>query len=157
MGLLGFYSFLLLVRYAIPVAGIVRNCMYKVNEPVDIKDTASLKSTNSKQAKDDAEYIKQGYFLYGALPFCYLVGTHRLLNFKNASSEMGTGLLIDFFLAGIGFLVIQVLNHGYLSTSATDAGQVYEYNDTQSSAVIFKLILIFELMFEFALYIVELY
>ena len=36
---------------------------------------------------------------------------------------MGTGLLIDFFLAGIAFLVIQVLNHGYLSTSATDSGQ----------------------------------
>ena len=50
MGLLGFYSFLLVVRYAIPIVGIVRNCMYKVNEPVDIKDTASQKSTTSKQA-----------------------------------------------------------------------------------------------------------
>lgn len=50
MGLLGFYSFLLVVRYAIPVVGIVRNCMYKVNEPVDIRDDASVKSTNSKQA-----------------------------------------------------------------------------------------------------------
>ena len=48
--MLGFYSFLLVVRYAIPVFGIVRNCMYKVNEPADIRDDASVKSSNSKQA-----------------------------------------------------------------------------------------------------------
>ena len=70
---------------------------------------------------------------------------------------MGTGLLIDFFLAGIAFLVIQALNHGYLSTSATDAGQQYDYSELQSTTVVFKFILIFELLFEFALYVVEMY
>ena len=34
MGIFGFYSVLLGIRYAIPVFGIVRNCMTKVNEPI---------------------------------------------------------------------------------------------------------------------------
>ena len=109
MGLLSFYSFMLASRYAIPVVLVVRNCMYKVNKPIDEdgKELTSPRSANStKQAKEEADFFKQGYFLYGALPFCYLVGTHRLLNFKNSSSEMGTGLLLDFFLGAIAFLVI---------------------------------------------------
>ena len=160
MGLLGFYSVLIVVRYAIPIVGVVRNCMYKVNEPIepDAEDLASPRSVNSvKQAKEEADFFKQGYFLYGALPFCYLVGTHRLLNFKNGSSEMGTGLLLDFFLGGIAFLVTQTLNHGFLSTAATDAGQVYEFSDMQSTTIVFKFLLIFELLIELALYTIELY
>lgn len=132
MGLLSFYSFLIAARYAIPIVLVVRNCMYKVNEPIDKdkNDLSFISVTNSaKQAKEEADFFKQGYFLYGALPFCYLVGTHRLLNFKNSSSDMGTGLLLDFFMGAIAFLVVQTLNHGFLSTDATDAGQIYEFSD----------------------------
>ena len=106
---------------------------------------------------DEADYFKKGYMLYSSLPFCYLVGTHRLLNFKNESYEMGVGLLIDFFFAAITFLVAQTLNHGYLSTDATDAQMVYEFSDMQSSTVIFKFLLIVELTVEIVLYTVELY
>lgn len=34
IGLLGFYSVLLIIRYGIPIISIVRNCIYKVNEPI---------------------------------------------------------------------------------------------------------------------------
>ena len=84
--------------------------MYKVNMPIEdgtTNDIASLRSANTaKSVKEEADFLKQGYCLYGSLPFSYLVGTHRMLNFKNGSSEMGTGLLIDFFLNAIGFLVL---------------------------------------------------
>lgn len=70
---------------------------------------------------------------------------------------MGVGLLIDFFFAAITFLVAQTLNHGYLSTDATDAQMVYEFSDMQSSTVIFKFLLIVELTVEIVLYTVELY
>lgn len=56
--------------------------------------------------------------LYMATPFCLLIGTHRLLNFKNFHSVMGTGLVIDFFLAGCVFLGFQIVNHGNLLASA---------------------------------------
>ena len=85
------------------------------------------------------------------------MGTHRLINFKNGSQEIGFGLLIDFFLNAITFLITQTLNHGYLSTDATDAGQVYEFSDMQSTTVVFKFLLIIDLLAEFALYAVELY
>ena len=42
---------------------------------------------------------------------------------------MGIGLLIDFFFATIIFLIIQTLNHGYLSTDATESKMVYEFSD----------------------------
>lgn len=105
---LGFYSVLVLARYAIPIVSIVRNCLYKVGKPFDDgNDLASVRSANtSKQAKEEADYFKHGYFLYIAMPFCYLVGTHRLLNFKNATSEMGTGLIIDFFMNTLAFFII---------------------------------------------------
>lgn len=70
---------------------------------------------------------------------------------------MGTGLLIDFFLGAISFLVVQTLNHGYLSTDATDANQSYEFSDMQSATVVFKFLLIIELLVEFVLYAIELY
>ena len=69
---------------------------------------------------------------------------------------MGMGLLIDFFLNAIAFLVTQTVNHGYLSTSATNENQVYEFSDLQSAAVVFKFLLITELLVEFVLYAVEL-
>ena len=31
------------------------------------------------------------------MPFSYFTGSHRLLNFKNFTSEVGTGLAIDLF------------------------------------------------------------
>lgn len=40
---------------------------------------------------------------------------------------MGGGLLIDFFVAATAFMMTQIINHGFLSTDATDAGQIYEF------------------------------
>lgn len=108
--LYGLYVFVLGARYTIVFLAIVRNCIKKVNEPLVIKKENSDKSNGSKQVDKEAAYFKNGVLLYGALPFCYLVGSHRVLNFKNFSSEMGVGLLIDFFSAGIAFLLIQVIN-----------------------------------------------
>lgn len=49
MGLLSFYSFLIAARYAIPIVLVVRNCMYKVNEPIDKdkNDLSFISVTNS--------------------------------------------------------------------------------------------------------------
>lgn len=142
MGVLGLYLLALAVRYLIPIIGVICNCMYKVNLPIEdgvTNDALSTRSANTaKQVKEEADYVKHGYFLYGALPFSFLVGTHRLINFKNGSSEMGTGLLIDFFLSAVTFLILQTLNHGYLSTEATDNGIVYDFSDLQSAAIVFK-------------------
>ena len=42
MAILGLYFMLLIVRYGIPIVGIIRNCIYKVNEPIEeINDQAS--------------------------------------------------------------------------------------------------------------------
>lgn len=75
----------------------------------------------------EAEYFKKGTLLYASLPFCFLMGTHRLLNFKNFNSEMSVGLVMDFFMAGVAFLLVQALNHGSLNASAADADQEFTF------------------------------
>lgn len=47
MGILGIYLVLMAVRYAIPIVGVIRNCMYKVNLPIDDSATNDVRSMRS--------------------------------------------------------------------------------------------------------------
>lgn len=40
---------------------------------------------------------------------------------------MSVGLVMDFFMAGVAFLLVQALNHGSLNASAADADQEFTF------------------------------
>jgi len=70
---------------------------------------------------------------------------------------MGTGLMIDFFFAGMIFLVVETINHGQLSSSASEAQQTYDYTDFQSFTVVAKFALILDVVIESVIYFVEMF
>jgi len=45
----------------------------------------------------------------------FFTGSHRLLNFKNFKREIGSGLLIDFFLYVLPAIMVQGLNNATLA------------------------------------------
>jgi len=73
-------------------------------------------------------HTRYGFLLYTALPFSFLLGTYRLLNFKNFHREIGTGLAIDFFLNCLAMLIIQSLNNTYMNTEAAEADVTYKFS-----------------------------
>ena len=105
----GFYCLLIMTRFLGPVAAVARNLLYRVNDTASVQDLKSLKWKMN-------DYKKSGIFLYTALPFTYLLGTYRLLNFKNFAKQVRIGLAIDFFLNAIAFLIMQSVNNGLLNT-----------------------------------------
>ena len=107
-GYYGFYSVLLVIRYVVPIVGIVRHTIIDANKPLNFKNLdASIKSSQAKKrVSDENEYFKKGAILYASLPFCFLIGTYRLLNFKNFNTEMSAGLILDFFISALAFLIV---------------------------------------------------
>ena len=107
-GYYGIYSLMLVIRYVIPILGIVRHVVVDSNKPLNFKDLdGSIKSGQAKKrVTDENEFFKKGTILYASLPFCFLIGTYRLLNFKNFNSEISAGLIMDFFIAGLSFLMV---------------------------------------------------
>lgn len=55
-----------------------------------------------------------GYLLYTALPFHYMTGSYRLLNFKNFPREIGTGIALDFVFYALPMLFVQTNNNATL-------------------------------------------
>ena len=117
----GFYCILIMVRFLGPVAGVIRNLLYKVNDTASVSDLKSL-----KWKMDD--YKKSGMVLYSTIPFTYLIGTYRLLNFKNFAKQIRIGLAIDFFLNAIAFLIMQSVNNGLLNSRSEDVGYNFEFS-----------------------------
>ena len=74
------------------------------------------------------DYKKSGMVLYSTLPFTYLIGTYRLLNFKNFAKQVRIGIAIDFFLNAVAFLIIQSVNNGLLNSRSEDVGHEFEFS-----------------------------
>lgn len=91
------------------------------------------------------------------LPFSYFTGSYRLLDFKNFPAEIGTGILIDFFCNAVPILFIQAINNASLSQNAFDSGEVFKFSYLQTAAIISKIALLSDLVFEFIMFCYELY
>jgi len=90
------------------------------------------------------------------MPLAYFTGSHRLLNFKNFSFEVGTGLVLDFFCFALPTLFIQAINNATLYQMQYQmSGLLIELNGLQSVAMISKLLLLGDIVIETIMFAYE--
>ena len=106
------YLGVLAQRCVIPILIMLKNMFQKVCG----KENKSLGKT----------HFKLGILLYTVIPTTYFTGSYRLLNFKNFPSEIGIGLVFDFFLNALPLLFIQAINNTTLSQKSFDSGNIFE-------------------------------
>ena len=92
------------------------------------------------------------------LPINYLIGSYRLLSFKNFPLEIGCGLAIDFFLYVLPMLFIQGVNGAtMIYDTSFETGHLLELSSLHTFCVMSKLNLVAELIIELIIFLYELY
>mmetsp|Transcript_4597 Transcript_4597/g.6073 ORF Transcript_4597/g.6073 Transcript_4597/m.6073 type:complete len:107 (+) Transcript_4597:558-878(+) len=102
-------------RCIIPFFVALRNVCGKVSNKALNRLTEDVVDDEDRQRQLQVKHTCRGYLLYTFLPFSYLTGSYRLLNFKNFTSEIGSGLALDFFVNALPLLFIQAINNATLA------------------------------------------
>ena len=90
------------------------------------------------------------------MPFSYLTGYFRLLNFKNFPKEIGIGLFMDFFLYVLPLLFIQAINNSTLfQQQYAETGLIVKLNTIQTIAMMTKLMMLVDVVLEVVMYVYE--
>lgn len=123
------------LRFANPFLVVIKNLCKKVcNKEKNTLPAALVyeeRDDNDKSVEErQKEHTNLGYLLYTALPFHYLTGSYRLLDFKNFPSEIGTGLVLDFVFYALPMLFVQTINNATLyRLTYENTSTLFQYND----------------------------
>ena len=103
------YLSVLAFRCILPILIVIKNICTKVcNKENNRLDAAQYDVRDELESvyKKQQEHSRLGLLLYTVIPLTYFTGSYRLLNFKNFPSEIGCGLVIDFFFNALPLLFI---------------------------------------------------
>lgn len=155
------YIVILGIRCLVPLIAVIKNTCVKVcnkeNNRLRALDYLEPHNEDGISAKQkQSEHTRQGCLLYSTLPLMYFTGSYRLLNFKNFPSEIGTGLVLDFFCYTLPLLFIQVINNTTLYQQQYElTGFLHELNNLQTFGVASKMLLMADLALEFVMFVYE--
>ena len=154
------YIVILAFRVLFPVFIAIKNVCQKVCN----RERNRLRIVIEENRNPDAPFATQaqhtwfGCLLYSVLPINYLIGSYRLLSFKNFPIEIGCGLAMDFFFYVLPVLFIQGVNGATMvQHSAVESGHILELSSLQTFCIMSKLNLIAELILELIIFLYELY
>lgn len=91
------YIAILCLRCILPILTILKSLCNKVMNKALNRLTDIVVEDEGRREQLQRKHTCHGYLLYTFMPLSFLTGSYRLLNFKNFTSEIGTGLALDFF------------------------------------------------------------
>jgi len=148
------YVSILALRCCIPFFVAAKSLCTRVrNKAVNRLDEVGDEETYDARQR---QHSRDGCLLYSVLPFSYFTGSYRLLNFKNFTSEVVTGLVLDFFFNALPLLFVQAINNATLmQQNLNSQSSEFDLTDLQAFSILCKFFVLFDCIVEAVLFAYE--